>query len=105
MSDDDASIEAQLDQFIGTGGFDMFSVLPEDILLSVMHWLSVRDICALACVCQRFNRLTSNEQLWREKCMGRFDTEPAQYYTKWKQLFLSGMRKETFVKSASRVCV
>lgn len=41
--------------------------LPQEVLLSILQWLSVSELGAMASTCQLFQKLTSDDFVWKKK--------------------------------------
>ncbi|KAL6071457.1 Ras-related C3 botulinum toxin substrate 2 [Balamuthia mandrillaris] len=51
---------------------DLFSLLPDEIMLNVLCYLQEKDLCNLACMNRRFLDLTTEDSLWEKFVMKRW---------------------------------
>ena len=49
-----------------------FNHLPNEIILHIFQYLSVRDLCTVSLVCRTFKILADEDQLWKVKVHSKF---------------------------------
>jgi len=71
---------------------DMFNNIPEEVILSVLQYLSPKDLAVVSLVCKRFSDIASEHSLWRLHCWSDFRIRPlSNEKTVYKQLYKSGV--------------
>eukprot|EP00736_Rhodelphis_marinus_P013833 Rmarinus@m.24639 len=51
--------------------------VPDEILLEIFRWLSLRDLASVSRVCRRWNTVSSSNSLWRAKFVAEWGNERA----------------------------
>jgi hypothetical protein len=46
----------------------LFNNIPNEIILYIFQFFSVRDLCNLSLVCRSFKIIADQDQLWKSKC-------------------------------------
>merc|ERR1712226_593940 len=47
------------------GSLSQISILPDELVVSVLRWLSVSDLCNAVLVCRRWRTIGEDPSLWR----------------------------------------
>ncbi|XP_053396949.1 uncharacterized protein LOC128556312 [Mercenaria mercenaria] len=66
---------------------DFISLLPKDISLKILHYLSVQDLLRCCMVCKTWNALANNNDLWKYKCETVKMEVPVSDQPEWKKLY------------------
>jgi hypothetical protein len=55
----------------------VFNNIPNEIILHLFRYFSVRDLCKISLVCRSFKIIADRDQLWKSKC----DSKSIHYFT------------------------
>ncbi|XP_060599165.1 uncharacterized protein LOC132752799 isoform X1 [Ruditapes philippinarum] len=66
---------------------DFISLLPKDISLKILHYLTVQDLLRCCMVSKTWNILANNNDLWKHKCECVKMEVPVTDQPEWKKLY------------------
>lgn len=66
---------------------DFISLLPRDISLKILHYLSVQDLLKCCMVSKTWNALANDNDLWKHKCETVKMEVPVNEKPEWKKLY------------------
>ncbi|CAF1068161.1 unnamed protein product [Adineta steineri] len=68
----------------------LFNTIPNEIILHIFRFLSVRDLCTISLVCRSFKIIVDCDEIWKTKC----NTSIKLYSKSYKQLYVEWMQKK-----------
>ncbi|CAF3414387.1 unnamed protein product, partial [Rotaria sp. Silwood2] len=68
-----------------------FIAIPNEILLRIFRYLSVRDLCNVSLICRSFKMVADHDDIWKLKC----NTSTKLYSKSFKQIYMKWIHEKS----------